>query len=71
MYIAEFVLLECLMFFWIYRTIKYNQPKKEHPYSYRVFVGNIGIAVIIIFTLIWFVANEKSFFTEFYNSIIK
>jgi len=71
MYIAEFVLLECLMFFWIYRTIKYNQPKKEDPYSYRVFVGNIVIAVIMIFTLIWFVTIEKSFITELYNYIIK
>jgi len=71
MYIAEFVLLEILMCFWIYRTIKYNQPRKESPYSYKVFIGSIGTAVIMIFILIWSVSNEKSFFTELYNSLIK
>ena len=71
MYILEFILLELLMIYWIYRTVKYRKPTKKSPYSYRVFVGNIGAAVLMIFTLIWLVANKKSFFVELWDSITK
>ena len=71
MYILEFIILELLMVYWIYRTVKYRKPTKNSPYSYRVFVGNIGLAVLMIFTLIWFVANKKSFFVELWDSMTK
>ncbi|PRX54616.1 hypothetical protein CLV81_3018 [Flagellimonas meridianipacifica] len=71
MYILEFIILELLMVYWIYRIVKYGQPKKERPNSYNVFIGSLGTATMMIFVLIWFVVNKKSFFTELWNSLFK
>ena len=69
MYVLEFIVLEILLVYWLCRTLKYNQPKKDSAYSYRVFVGSIGAATIGILLLIWFVTNQKSFLTELWISI--
>lgn len=71
MYILEFILLELLMIYWIYRTVKYRKPNEKHPYSFKAFVGNIGVAILMIFTLVWLVAKKKSFFVVLCESITR
>ncbi len=60
MYIIEYIIIQILLIVWLIYTIK-NSPKKESPYSYRVFVGNLGIILLASAVAIWLVANRQSF----------
>lgn len=70
MYIIEYIIIQILLIVWLIYTIK-NPPKKESPYSYRVFVGNLGIIVLASAVAIWFVANGQSFLGVIWESITK
>jgi len=70
MYLLEFIILQILVIIWLVYVIK-NYPKKNDSNSYNVLFGSIGAIILMTFTLIWFVANQKSILTELWTSIIK
>ena len=70
MYIIEYIIIQVLLIFWLVYTVK-NPPNKESPYSYRVFIGNLGIIILASAVAIWFVVNGQSFIGVTWESITK
>lgn len=70
MYIIEYIIIQVLLIVWFVYTIK-NPPKKESPYSYRVFIGNLGIIILASVVAIWFLVNGQSFLGVIWESITK
>ena len=56
------------MVYWLVYTIK-HPPVKERPYSYRVFVGNLGISVITFIVVLWFYVKDVSFILAVFNQL--
>jgi hypothetical protein len=70
MYIVEYMIIQALLIIWLVYTIK-NPQKKESTYSYRVFIGNLGIIILANVVAIWFVVNKQSFADVIWESITK